>query len=246
MNIVLLAILLIYQTIMSILDKSDIRKYTNKEFTEKLRIKFYKETIVFGWLPVLVVFIFVIVSPLNLNNIGFRGITWSDNTWLNIITCTISGIMILFLIYQVVMYFTSANYRSQVVAELNSKKGSSSQYDNVMSKILIPKSIVEKKYYLFVSITAGICEEIVWRGCLIFLLSNIFPSLSIMVVCIISCILFGLAHCYQGIYGIVKTSVIAILFVMIYFTTNSLLPGIVLHFLFDYSSAFLIKEEVAS
>ena len=200
MHIALLTILITYQAIMSILDKRDIQKYTGSEITEKQRIKFYKEAIVFGWIPVWIILLFVGISPLTLWNIGFRAISFSNNTWLNIVIGIISGVIVLALGYQTIMYFISAEYRSKAAAEISSKKDGNCQYDNVVSQILIPKSKTEKKWFLLVSLTAGICEELVWRGCLIFLLS------------------------------------------MIYCVTDSIIPGIVLHFLFDYSSAFLVKD----
>lgn len=242
MHIALLVILVTYQVIMSILDKRDIQKLSGFEITENHRIKFYKETIVFGWVPVWIVLLFVSISSLTLSDIGLRAIALSNSTWLNIFIDIICSVIILALGYQTIMYFISSEYRSKVAAEISNKKDGNSQYDTVMSQILIPRSKVEKKWFLLVSLTAGICEELVWRGCLIFLLSNIFSSVNIIVIYMVSCILFGLAHCYQGMYGVIKTSIIAILFVMIYYVTDSIIPGTVLHFLFDYSSAFLVKD----
>lgn len=241
MYIALLIILIAYQAIQSILDKRDMQKYRGLAITESDRIKFYKEAIVFGWVPVWIILLFVGISSLTLSDIGLRAISLSNSTWLNRVIGIISGAILSALGYQTIMYFISAKYRSAVMAEMSRKKDGNSPYDTVAYQILIPKSSVEKRWFLFVSLTAGICEELVWRGCLIFLLSNIF-SVHIIVVYMVSCILFGLAHCYQGVYGVIKTSIIAILFIMIYIVTDSIIPGIILHFLFDYSSAFLIKD----
>lgn len=41
----------------------------------------------------------------------------------------------------------------------------------------------------------------------------------------------------------IKTGVVGMLFVMLYLVTDSLVPGIILHFGVDFSSAFLIREE---
>ena len=243
METALLAILICYQGMMSILDVRDIKRLTSIEITEKIRIKYYKDTIIFGWIPVLIVLICIPISQLNLQGIGFRRFDLSDNIWLNVITLIFAGILTLVLLYQIVMYLSNEKYRDQIKNELDSKKEAGPHYDAVISKILIPKSATEKRWFFFVSLTAGICEETVWRGCILFLLSNMFPSVNMIMICAISCVLFGLAHSYQGLHGIIKTSLIAILFVLIYVATNSIFPGIVLHFFFDFSSAFLIKEE---
>ena len=246
MNIVLLVFIVVYQAVMAALDIKDINEYKAVEITGRQKIKFYKEAIVFGWIPVCVVFVFVGLSSLSLKDIGFREITFSGSTAINILTGVLSGVMLFVLACQTVMYFISPNYRNQVREELKGKKKNGSHYDRVMSQILIPKNKVEKIWFLFVSLTAGICEEIIWRGCLVYLLNSIFPTVNAIVVYAVSCMAFGLAHFYQGVFGVVKTGVLAILFVLVYFTTDSIIPGIVLHFFFDFSSAFLVKEEKIS
>lgn len=243
MNLVLLLILVAYQAVVAIIDARDMKKYAALEITQEHRIKFYKEAIIYGWIPVVIIFAAVAVLPITLEDIGIRSIKLSEIGVVNIITLAMSAILALILIYQAAMYFASEKYRQQVSDEINRQRNCTNQYQAITSSILIPKNIAEKTWFFFVSLTAGICEEIVWRGSVIFLIHSIFPSLHLVVVCAIACALFGLAHYYQGLYGIVKTGVIAMLFVAIYAATNSLLPGIVLHFLFDYSSAFLIREE---
>lgn len=44
--------------------------------------------------------------------------------------------------------------------------------------------------------------------------------------------------------GVIKTGAVGMILVLLYLVTDSLVPGIILHFLIDYSSAFLIREEV--
>lgn len=242
MNIILLLIILIYQSIMSVMDMRDMKRLKNTEITEKFRIKFYIESIIWGWIPTGIVCMFVIFTPLSFQELGLRKITLSDSVWLNSITLLVSVVITIALLYQVIMYFTSEKYRQQVLEELRKQKESSNHYESIMT-IVLPRSLKEKKYFFFVSLTAGICEEFVWRGCLIFLLTDIFPALHMVVIIIMSCLLFGLFHCYQGLYGVIKTGIIAILFIFIYLTTASLVLGMLLHFMFDFSSAFLIREE---
>ena len=242
MNIILLLIILIYQSIMSVMDMRDMKRLKNTEITEDSRIKFYKESIIWGWIPAGIVCMFVILTPLSFQELGLRKITLSDSVWLNSIILLVSAVIIIALLYQAVMYFSRGKYRQQVLEELRKQKESSNHYESIMT-IVLPRSLKEKKYFFFVSLTAGICEEFVWRGCLIFLLTDIFPSLHMVVIIIMSCLLFGLFHCYQGLYGVIKTGIIAILFIFIYLTTASLVLGMVLHFMFDFSSAFLIREE---
>ncbi|MFP3722585.1 CPBP family intramembrane glutamic endopeptidase, partial [Niallia circulans] len=57
---------------------------------------------------------------------------------------------------------------------------------------------------------------------------------TIWLVIIISSLLFGLAHTYQGGIGVIRTAIIGILFSGLYLGLGSILPLIVLHFLIDY------------
>lgn len=242
-NMILLILLLVYQTVASIMDLRDMRKYKKIKITEKVKLSFYKETIVWGWVPALIVFAFVFFSKLSLDDIGIRKMMFGDIIWLNVITLIISLIILCILLYQVYLYFTNTAYRKQMQEELDIRKKSSNYYNRVTASLVVPYTVREKRYFFFVSLTAGICEELVWRGCILFLLAELFPALHFVVISGIACLLFGLFHCYQGWYGILKTSIIAVLFVLIYQTTGSLLLGMLLHFLFDFVSAFLVGKE---
>ena len=242
-NMILLILLLVYQTVASIMDLRDMRKYKKIKITEKVKLSFYKETIVWGWVPALIVFAFVFFLKLSLDDIGIRKMMFGDIIWLNVITLIISLIILCILLYQVYLYFTNTAYRKQMQEELDIRKKSSNYYNRVTASLVVPYTVREKRYFFFVSLTAGICEELVWRGCILFLLAELFPALHFVVIGGIACLLFGLFHCYQGWYGILKTSIIAVLFVLIYQTTGSLLLGMLLHFLFDFVSAFLVGKE---
>jgi len=243
MQIIMLSAILIYQIVVAILDLKDMKKYKNMEITEKIRVHYYKETVLYGWLPTIFVLLFIVFTPLKLYDIGIRGIVLGGNTWLNIITFVLSGIALAILVIQSITCLTNKKYQKQILEELESKSDGENHYDVVIHKLMIPRTKKEKRWFFGVSLTAGICEEIIWRGTLIYLLQGIFPKLNILLIGLIICVIFGVIHMYQGIYGIIKTAIIAVLFVMLYIATGSLFPGIVLHFLFDFSTAFLIQGD---
>ena len=243
MQIIMLSAILIYQIVVAILDLKDMKKYKNMEITEKIRVHYYKETVLYGWLPTIFVLFFIVLTPLKLYDIGIRGIVLGENTWLNIITFVLSGIALAILVIQSITCLTNKKYHKQILEELESKSDGENHYDVVVHKLMIPRTKKEKRWFFGVSLTAGICEEIIWRGTLIYLLQGIFPKLNILLIGLIICVIFGVIHMYQGIHGIIKTAIVAALFVMLYITTGSLFPGIVLHFLFDFSTAFLIQDD---
>lgn len=245
MNVTLFFILVLYQMISSIMDIRDIKKYKSIEATEDFRINFYKEAIFYGWIPVVIVALFLIFTPLSLYDIGLRRIAISNSFLLNGITVVLSTVIIISLLYQVILYFMNEKYRKQIAIELSQKAESGNYYDKVMNFVL-PRNLKEKRYFFWVSLTAGVCEEIVWRGCMLFLLKNMFPAFHIVIISVIACVLFGIFHCYQGIVGVIKTSVGGGLFVLLYLATDSLIAGMILHFVVDFSSAFLLREEMDS
>ncbi|MEH7379023.1 CPBP family intramembrane glutamic endopeptidase [Bacillus sp. JJ1533] len=100
---------------------------------------------------------------------------------------------------------------------------------------MLPVTDKEKKIWNYVSLTAGITEEIIYRGFLIFALGYFFPGLSIGLVIILSSLMFGMAHTYQGfLTGVIRTTIFGLLFSILYIGIGSILPLIVFHFLIDY------------
>lgn len=93
MNLTLLLILVAYQAVAVILDARDMKKYAALEITQAHRIKFYKETIIYDWIPVVIIFAAVAILPLTLEDIGLRAIKLSTNSVANIIACVTSAIL---------------------------------------------------------------------------------------------------------------------------------------------------------
>ncbi|WP_404328617.1 CPBP family intramembrane glutamic endopeptidase [Mesobacillus maritimus] len=86
--------------------------------------------------------------------------------------------------------------------------------------------------------------EIIYRGFLIFSLTALFPSFSLWAVLIISSLLFGLAHTYQGFGNVIRTSLVGLFFAILYIVLGSIIPLIVLHFLIDYVGKIGDGEDV--
>ena len=81
-----------------------------------------------------------------------------------------------------------------------------------------------------VSLSAGICEELLFRAYLIPWLDQALP---IWAAVILSSALFGLLHAYQGPAGIVRTGAVGLVMALIFVATGSILIPIVLHFVVD-------------
>ena len=241
MYIALLCIIVVYHMVMSVIDSNDTKKYFSGE-KKVNKIRFLKEAVLWGWITTIIVFIFIAMSEITLHDIGFRGVSLSNTNWLNIVTFIICGMGLAILLIQTIQCLIPKNKKA-LREDFDKKKKSDNIYDWAIYNLVLPETKKERKWFFFLSLTAGICEEIIWRGTIIFLLSAVFPALNFMGAAIISCILFGLMHSYQGIYGIIKTGIISVLFVLLYYVTDSIIPGMLVHFLFDYSSVVLAGDE---
>ncbi len=243
MSIILLLVLIGFQCVMSLMDAREIKKLIKTDITEKVRIDFYKEAILWGWVPVAMIALYVALTSATWRDMGLRHILMSDSKWLNIVVLGVAGIVAVLQVYQAIMYLFSKKYRKELVGVMEDKMNRGNHYDTVTLCLVTPRTMKEKIYFFFVSVTAGVCEEIHYRGCLMFLMGKVFPDLHIVVIGVIVALLFGLFHCYQGGAGVIKTAIGGMVFVLIYLVTDSLVPGILLHFWFDFSSAFLVEEE---
>jgi hypothetical protein len=99
---------------------------------------------------------------------------------------------------------------------------------------LLPRGAVESTLWIAVSISAGICEEIVFRGYLM----RQFEAWtgSRWLAWALQAIVFGLAHGYQGVGACVRIALFGGFYGLLVRWRGSLLPGIVGHALTDVLS----------
>lgn len=108
---------------------------------------------------------------------------------------------------------------------------------------MLPTGRSDRRAWLLLSATAGITEEIMYRGVVLLTLSALLPAFDPLLICLVAVLLFGSAHAYQGWAGFATTSVVAVLFLGLYLGTASLLPGMVLHFAMDARGAVAKPKE---
>ncbi len=101
----------------------------------------------------------------------------------------------------------------------------------------LPAKDVEWLHFNFLSLSAGICEEIVFRGFFITYLYSLLQFLPLHIAqtlaILFPAIIFGFVHYYQGWKAMLKISLMAILFGYVFVLTGSLWLLILLHFLVD-------------
>ncbi len=98
---------------------------------------------------------------------------------------------------------------------------------------LLPSSTQERRWWWLVCITAGICEEVVYRGFLLHYFHTLPFHLSLVWAMVVSSVIFGIGHLYQGVAGGVQTAIVGFAFAVMFVMTGSLVVPIVVHAVMD-------------
>jgi uncharacterized protein len=101
---------------------------------------------------------------------------------------------------------------------------------------LLPHTPAERNLFRLVWVTAGVCEEVLFRG---FLLWYLAVWTGLVTAVILSSLLFGTGHVYLGFDQAPKTALAGLVFAVIAVTSGSLWPAILLHAAIDWNSGDL-------
>lgn len=101
---------------------------------------------------------------------------------------------------------------------------------------LLPKTIIERSVWIILAISAGVSEEICFRGFVITRMARLTGS--VWPGAIIGSLAFGASHSYQGIGGIIVIGVYGLMFALLFLARGSLVPCIVAHALQDIIASF--------
>ncbi len=98
---------------------------------------------------------------------------------------------------------------------------------------LLPRTAAERRLFTVVGLTAGICEEWLYRGFFLAVVTAAAPGLPVGVLVVVAAIAFGTAHAYQGASGVATTGVLGGVLAALYLQTGSLLLPVLLHVAID-------------
>jgi len=98
---------------------------------------------------------------------------------------------------------------------------------------MLPRTRGERWSWAALSITAGIGEEVVWRGFGLTLLFALLPAFHPAVPIALAALAFGFAHWYQGAIGVLATAVIGAALATLFWASGSLLWPMLVHALLD-------------
>jgi membrane protease YdiL (CAAX protease family) len=103
---------------------------------------------------------------------------------------------------------------------------------------LIPVTPHERLTFVAVALSAGVCEEVVFRGWLLSALQQQLGLQGDQLICAAAAV-FGLAHAYQKISGVLLTGLLGAILCLLYVATGSLLVPIILHVFLDARFALI-------
>ena len=100
-------------------------------------------------------------------------------------------------------------------------------------EFMAPRSVGDYRWFLALSCTAGVCEELLYRGFLTWVVASYTGAAVALVVVSLA---FGLAHAYQGRMGIVRAGTVGLILGGIVLLSGWLIPAMVIHAMLDISS----------
>ncbi len=107
---------------------------------------------------------------------------------------------------------------------------------------LLPRDARDLRLFGVLALTAGVCEEVLFRGFLVAYLATWMPW---PVALAASCVVFGVAHLYQGGAGILKTGAAGAAMAGLYALSGSLWIGMIAHAILDLNAGLLAQRALA-
>jgi membrane protease YdiL (CAAX protease family) len=191
------------------------------------RLLFYRTQVLWEWSWMVVLAFIVIPIP---DPFGYLGLTLPNQ---------IGWIILLALLLGIVL--------STYLLRRSPGAMASMQRSLEASSIFLPTTPAERKWFAATAVTAGICEELLYRGFLMSYMPSNFPVLArqFILISILSGIIYGLSHAYQGMRGILTTALTGFSFAIVYALSGSLLPAMVFHTLAELRTLWLWQPQVA-
>jgi membrane protease YdiL (CAAX protease family) len=201
------------------------------------KLKQYQNTILWSWIPIIFIVLLIPLSGLKIEDIGLRKIDIASSSLSNWIAIPVIAIYIIYLFYNI--------YSIIILKYSKETRVKSAEQIPQEYWVFLPVTQKEKQTWDWVALTAGITEEILYRGYIFFALALFYPNISLAIILLISTCLFGIGHIYQGVDAI-KPTIIGLLFGVFYITFNSLLPVILIHIVQDLVVRNLLDEKPTS
>ncbi|WP_323760670.1 CPBP family intramembrane glutamic endopeptidase [Maricaulis sp.] len=164
------------------------------------------------------------VAGLPLTGLGLTAATG----WGGALAWTLAGATIVYGLYSLVTTALDRTARSKLRRQLAEAEG----FD-----LLRPRRLSEHLGFQALSVTAGITEEVIFRG---FLMATLALMMPLWAAALASVSLFIIAHAYQGISGMLRILPITVLMTAVVLLGGSLWPAMLIHVVVDALAGCLV------
>lgn len=229
--IILLIIIIIYFPISGYFEIKKLKKSIANGVNQK--VKFYRETILWSLVPIFLIILLIPISGVSLTDIGLNWIQIDTSSLSKWVVYPVIGLYLFHLfhnIYSIIIFKTNKEKRTKVAKDIP-----------LEFRWFLPITKKEKRAWTYVSISAGITEEILYRGYLFFALAIIFPILNLISILFITTLIFGVGHIYLG-KEVIKSTLLGLFFGIYYIVFASVIPIIIIHIAQDLVIRDLLEE----
>jgi membrane protease YdiL (CAAX protease family) len=186
----------------------------------RARVDHYRRGIVAEWIGVAIVAVIGALTGRSAASIGLRAVDASSSVW-----SQVPAIVVVLAVGTVL--FRRPSLRDALRRQARGFIA------------LLPSTNEERLLFVPLAITAGVCEEILFRGFLVAYVAWLWPHATNTELIAVTSIAFGFAHLYQGVFGVLVTGIVGVLLASMVLDGGSLLPAILVHALIDLRIIFL-------
>lgn len=209
-----------------------VGRWSHRRFAQRVRrdprarIHRYRRTTVLEWLLAALALLLTAAAPgLTLRHLGVRppGLSGAAAAFTLV---GLTGLVATILIFRAVRARLHAGHQ-------HARPPEATPIGPEAVLVLLPRTVRERRAYALLALTAGLCEEFLYRGLFLAVCTALAPDLGPARAVLASAAAFGIAHLYQGPWGMLGTGVVGGCLTVLYLGSGSLLLPVCYHALLD-------------
>jgi CAAX protease family protein len=194
------------------------------------RRSFYRRLLVLEWgLAVLALVIWLSAPGVSAGQVGLR---WPQR-WPGPVSSVLAVLVVLFVLLSTRALRGGALLEAPDAMRPRRGEARHARSPQHATLAVLPRTAGERRLFTLVGVTAGVCEEWLYRGFFLAVVAAVAGGLPDALLVVGAGVAFGLAHAYQGRGGILTTGILGGVMAALYLSTGSLLLPVLLHAAID-------------